>query len=156
MATHLFHSYLDWKGDTRNRIWSWLHFVPCFWFQILFSVIPCVFDLILWNCFASFCLKKIEKKNYSKTSDQQFVFSFHWIIVTSRTCWEQVLWIEWTHTKNFRRCNTNFWCNQAKLFYLSTQTHISTKNGKKMSTLRVPLCLRLHIKSRLRLSRWAK
>lgn len=41
-------------------------------------------------------------------------------------------------------------------FFIYPHTHISTENGKKMSTLRVPLCLRLHIKSRLRLSRWAK
>lgn len=124
----------------------------CFWFQILCSVNSV--SLTLFNgitYFASFCLKKIEKNNHSKTSNQKFFF---WIIVTGRTCWEQVLWIEWTYTKNFRRCNTNFWCNQAKLFYLST--HIYRPRMKKMSMLRVPLCLRLHIKSRLSLSRWAK
>lgn len=76
MATHLFRSYLCWKGDTRNRIWLWLHFVPWYVFDFRFCVriIQCVFDLILWNCFALFSLKKIEKKNYSKTSNQKFVF----------------------------------------------------------------------------------
>lgn len=78
METHLFHSYLGWKGNTRNRIWLWLHFVPWYVFDFRFCVRikQCLFDLILWNCFALFCLKKIEKKNYSKTSNQNFVFFF--------------------------------------------------------------------------------
>lgn len=77
---------------------------------------------------------------------------FHLIVITSRTCCEQV-WNEWTRTKNFCPAEYKFSVQSSKTFSF---IHVLTWKNQPVQFVCPLFVVSLHIKSRLRLSRWAK
>lgn len=121
MTSHLFHSYFGWKGDTitNKKNTALISFLISIFLRNLSTLAGCIMFLTPFHNSRSYFVQKKIKKTLFKYYRSKV---FHFIVITSRTCSEQV-WNEWTRTKNFRQLNTSFQCNQAKLFHLSMFWH---------------------------------